>query len=362
MRNVTWCFSLCALFVVIAPAVTLAQELPFRGNDLLAGERFATSVHAVTGEQDEGKDVGVVRHTGSNKWTLLKQGKTALTVNTNHLAYGKPIYAMLPGRVVGCWRNVPENPPPNLHANYKLGRIPGNGNHVKILQDDGRTTTYAHFQPGTVPTALCPHNTQYVNAKKDAAGNPERYKDGTIVADTKPTEVTNGARVATGQKIGKIGNSGSSSAPHLHVHIQEANGAPSVMRFARGLTTPFPNYIASLDGPWTPLAGGALPKADILIWPPRPAGNVTWNGVDDSAFQRTFEHFVDSGMMPDTISCRNNGATYDSTWVPAQGAFIAHHRMSAQEFSTKKATYQEQGWRVVSQYQCGLVFAAVWRK
>ena len=37
-------------------------------------------------------------------------------------------------------------------------------------------------------------------------------------------------------------------------------------------------------------------------------------------------------------------------------------KLIAQEFSTKKATYQEQGWRVVSQYQCGLVFAAVWRK
>lgn len=351
---------LCILAATSAPAG--AQELPFRGSDLLPGERYDTNVHAVTGAQDEGKDVVVARHLGGNRWTGLKAGKTNVTVNENFLAYRKPVYAMAAGRVVACWRNAPENRPPGLHTYYKMGRIPGNGNHVIVLQDDGRTAHYAHFRPGSVPSALCPHGATYVNTAKDAAGHPKRGSDGNLVADTAQPEVATGARVAMGQKLGEIGNSGSSSGPHLHVHIQEANGAPSVMRFARGMTTPYPNHVASLDGPWTRLAGGPLPKAQILIWPPRPVGNTVWNGIGTDAFQRTFDHFVDSGMMPDTLSCRNNGATYDTTWVPTRGDFVAHHRMSKPEFEDRKASYRSQGWKVVSQYQCGPVIAAVWRK
>lgn len=360
MRTLRGALLVAYSLVAVAPAVAL--DLPLRGSDLLAGERFDTTVHAVTGEQDEGKDIVVSRHTGNNRWTRMKPRKSDDRVNANHLAYGKPVYAMAPGRVVACWRNAPENRPPDLHTYYKLGRITGDGNHLWVLQEDGRRALYAHFKPGSVPPELCPHNGRYVSPMKDAAGNQVRDGNDYILGDKNETQVANGARVAAGQKIGEIGNSGSSGGPHLHVHIQDASGAPSEMRFSRGLTTPFPNFVASLDGPWTPLAGGPLPKAQILIWPPRPAGNATFNGIGASAFQRTFEHFVDSGMMPDTISCRNNGAVYDTTWVPTQGTFIAHARMSPLEYPIKKLSYAAEGWRLVSEFQCGTVIAAIWRK
>jgi hypothetical protein len=79
------------------------------------------------------------------------------------------------------------------------------------------------------------------------------------------------------------------------------------LKFDRGQTTPFTSNTASLAGPWTALKGKALPSGPVLIRPPHPIGNWTWNGISSADFQRLFGHFVDSGMTADTISCHNNG-------------------------------------------------------
>jgi len=116
--------------------------------------------------------------------------------------------------------------------------------------------------------------------------------------------------VVAGQQLGLIGNSGNSSEPHLHVHMVDSTNTWQPMKFDRGQTTSFASGSASLNGPWTALKGNSLPMATILIWPPHPIGNWTHNGIDSAGFQRIFDHYVDSGMMADTITCKNNGATY----------------------------------------------------
>ncbi len=174
--------------------------------------------------------------------------------------------------------------------------------------------------------------------------------------------VTNGATVTAGQLLYHVGNSGNSTEPHLHVHIVNASNTWQPMKFARGQTTPFNNGTASLNGPWTGLKGNALPMATILVWPPHPIGNWTYNGIEASAYQRVFDHFVDSGEMPDTVSCKNNGATYDTTWIPAKGSWISHHGMSITDHAVKNAQYIKQGYKQTSVYTCGSVMAAIWRK
>ena len=134
------------------------------------------------------------------------------------------------------------------------------------------------------------------------------------------------------------------------------------MKFARGQTTPFTNGTTSLAGPWTGLKGNALPMATILVWPPHPIGNWTYNGIDSAGFQRVFEHFVDSGMMADTISCKNNGATYDTTWVPAKGTWLAAAGMTIAEHATKNQQHIKEGYKEVAVYTCGTAMASVWRK
>ncbi|MGH8041595.1 MAG: peptidoglycan DD-metalloendopeptidase family protein [Rudaea sp.] len=62
-------------------------------------------------------------------------------------------------------------------------------NFVRVLQDDGLSAIYLHMRSGSVTTLPI------------------------------------GARVATGDYLGLVGSSGSSSGPHLHFELRDANGA-----------------------------------------------------------------------------------------------------------------------------------------
>jgi hypothetical protein len=84
--------------------------------------------------------------------------------------------------------------------------------------------------------------------------------------------------------------------------------------------------------------------------------------LDSPAFQRVFDHFVDSGMMADTITCKNNGATYDTTRVPAKGKWLAAAGMTISDWAVKNATNVNQGFTQTSVYICGTRMAAIWRK
>lgn len=342
---------------MMIPAGALAQRLPLSGGDLADSERYNTKDHG-GGNQTEGKDVGAQRRTTNGSWTFLKEGKTDTKVLSNWIVYGKPFYAMADGKVIGCWRNAPENTPGSYHPDYKPNlKIPGGGNLLFIRQDDGAIALYAHARPGSIPASICPHNAKLL------AGNSGNGPAGVILAET---QVANGARITAGQKLGEIGNSGASEGgPHLHVHLEKDGspfpGTPVRMKFDRGLTTPFAAN-ASLDGPWTPVAGKTLPNASILFWPPRPVGNYTFNGIASANYQRLAEHLKNSGMMPKTITCTSNGATYNSNWIPDTGPWGSHHGMSPSVAAEKHAYYTKQGFKRTSNYTCGATSVAVWRK
>jgi len=328
-------------------------EFPIHANDLHPGERIVTTIHATGGGPQTGaKDLRILRWVADNNWQNLKEGKTDQSVNSNYLVYGRPVYAMASGTVIGCWRNAPENSGHNQRPEV-LGskKILLQGNHLWIKQTDGNIALYAHAPTGDIPESLCPNNAVFLTGT--ALGGP-------IWTQPEAT-VTNGATVTAGQLLYHVGNSGNSSEPHLHVHIVNTSNTWQPIKFARGMTTPF-NGAASLNGPWTRLQGKALPMATILVWPPHPIGNWTYNGIDGPAYQRVFDHFVDSLEMADTVSCKNNGAIYDSTWVPAKGSWISHHGMSVADHAAKNELYTKQGYKETAVYTCGSVMAAVWRK
>ena len=116
-------------------------------------------------------------------------------VNENWHVFGDPVVSASRGRVLETLNSLPENTPPNTASN--LTPYTALGNHVIVDMGDGRYALYAHLQPGSVPVKV-------------------------------------GDRVRPGQLLGKVGNSGSSVAPHLHFHVTEAppaaasNGAPYV--------------------------------------------------------------------------------------------------------------------------------------
>ncbi|MDN5848862.1 MAG: M23 family metallopeptidase [Nitrococcus sp.] len=116
-------------------------------------------------------------------------------VNENWYIFGDPIVSVSGGRVVETLDTMPENTPPVPASD--LTPYTALGNHVIVDMGEGRFALYAHMQPGSVA-------------------------------------VTVGERVRRGQLLGRVGNTGSSAAPHLHFHITDgaaavaSNGAPWV--------------------------------------------------------------------------------------------------------------------------------------
>lgn len=107
------------------------------------------------------------------------------TKNRNWLIFGDPIIAVGSGIVVSVLNTLPENTPPHSLAHITLQNALGN--HVIEDLGGGRFATYAHMQPGSVAVKV-------------------------------------GQRIHRGQFLGRVGNTGSSTAPHLHFQITNGPG------------------------------------------------------------------------------------------------------------------------------------------
>ena len=116
-------------------------------------------------------------------------------VLTNWAGYGQNILAVADGTVVRAIDGLPNQVPGALPEG--LAPLEADGNAVFLRLRDGRIVFYAHMIPGSVT-------------------------------------VREGDRVVRGQILGRVGNSGNSSAPHLHLHVIDrnaifgANGLPYV--------------------------------------------------------------------------------------------------------------------------------------
>ena len=116
-------------------------------------------------------------------------------VLANHVIYGKHVLAGAEGKVIAMRNDLPEQVPGALPANLPVDQA--DGNFVVLDIGGGAFVLYAHMQPGSVT-------------------------------------VTNGAKVKRGTILGKVGNSGNTDGPHLHLHVMDgpaplvANGLPYV--------------------------------------------------------------------------------------------------------------------------------------
>ncbi|OYN79999.1 metalloendopeptidase [Mycolicibacterium sphagni] len=96
--------------------------------------------------------------------------------------FGKEVYAVADGTVVGTRNDLPEQTPGTYPAN--IGVDEADGNFVVLDIGNGFYVNYAHMQPGSVRPKV-------------------------------------GERVKRGDVIGLVGNSGNSVAPHLHLHVMD---------------------------------------------------------------------------------------------------------------------------------------------
>lgn len=99
------------------------------------------------------------------------------------VGFGAEIISVADGTVVSVVDDLPEQVPPSNPSRITLEEL--GGNHVVVDIGGGRYAFFAHMQPGSI-------------------------------------RVTPGQRVSKGEVLGLLGNSGNSSAPHLHFHVSDA--------------------------------------------------------------------------------------------------------------------------------------------
>lgn len=350
--------ALAFLFGAAAPAGAQMRgkvyDLPLFANDLKPGERYYTFDHANSTTQRFGYDISGRRLAG-DRWTSLKAGITSDAhwdnpKNTNYFVFGKPFYAMKAGTVIACWRNAPQNPRPKrpeednnvptadkdwIHQDLKDGLMPGGGNHIWILHDDGTRALYAHATTGSIPASLCPKTkTKFDKPRED--GDPLDDNDIRFDIGIPPSQRK---RVNAGQFLGRIGHSGSSTGPHLHIHVERKNSSDvwvsDPMRFRRGMSSPWKGNDSDIDD-WTSFSGKPVTKGNVLFWPPTRLGKeYARHKYGAATFGRMFKHLSNSGYQLKVLDGYSVGgkAYFNHIWEPADGAWRAY-------FNQTKAAHQ----------------------
>lgn len=134
-------------------------------------------------------------------WMRLdREGRLAvgdLSRVSSYPSFGAEVIAVADGTVVDVRNDLPEQVPPQLPDPGSVTINTVLGNHVILQVGPEAYALYAHLQPGSVT-------------------------------------VRPGQRVKRGQRLGLLGNTGNSSAPHLHFHLMRgptlgSDGLPYVI-------------------------------------------------------------------------------------------------------------------------------------
>jgi len=170
-------------------------KLPFYGEWYVVwgGRDIEDNYHVVASDQRFAYDILIVKddssHTGDG------------SLNEQYFCWGEPVLAPGDGTIVAVVAGLPDNPPGVMDADNPPG------NHVWLDMGNAEFASLAHLQRGSVA-------------------------------------VSEGDVVEVGDVIGRCGNSGNTTEPHIHFHIQDQPG------FGMGAGKPafFRNYLSNGAG------------------------------------------------------------------------------------------------------------------
>lgn len=150
------------------------MQLPFKGewSVFWGGDTKEQNYHVVAKMQKNAFDMIITNQNG-------KSYKTDGKINEDYYAFGQSLTAPCDAEVVFAVDGVKDNIPGKMNTLLTLG------NSVMLKTQHDEYIVFAHFKRGTV-------------------------------------KVKQGDKVKVGQILGECGNSGNSSEPHLHFHIQNA--------------------------------------------------------------------------------------------------------------------------------------------
>jgi len=142
--------------------------------------------------------------------------------NKSYRAYGEDVFVVADGIISAVKDGIPENVPGPTSRAVPITLETVGGNHVIVNLGDGVYAFYAHLQPGSMTVKV-------------------------------------GNKVRQGQVLGRVGNSGNSTEPHLHFHLGDASSPLGT----EGL--PYAYAAFEVEGRINGFEGGKLPA-----WTPLP--------------------------------------------------------------------------------------------
>ncbi|MES2317097.1 MAG: peptidoglycan DD-metalloendopeptidase family protein [Pseudomonadota bacterium] len=305
-----------------------SYEFPAMAHDFRVGEYWSGKgeSHASAGDGSQlfAYDMGVIAFDQAiNAWNDKLPGKDG-SQNNHYRIWGKPIYAMADGAVIGFKNDMASNtqmgtqvPTPN----------PVEGNHF-WLQHGDEAVVYAHMQPGSL--------------------------------NSKFTKM--GATIKRGEFLGLAGNSGNSTNPHLHIHAIEATtpwGGPlrplpfrNTFMIDRSLLKP-----PSPDGKWVKAEDQGFAATSMAIWPATTApawyppgwGEVTRSGIPEASYQAEFDHATSAGYRPVWVDGYdvNGKVFFNAIFHPNDGnAWAARHGMTGAQYQAEFDARSGQGYHL----------------
>lgn len=166
-------------------------RLPFEGEWYVfwGGRALRQNYHAKAEDQRFAYDILIMKDGVSHAGDGAK--------NEDYYCFGKPVLAPGGGVVFAMANDVEDNPPGKMNPDQALG------NHVIIDHGNGEFSFLAHMKKGSVTVAK-------------------------------------GRRVKAGDRLGLCGNSGNTTEPHIHYHLQTTGE----FQRGKGLPAQFENYVA----------------------------------------------------------------------------------------------------------------------
>ena len=165
----------------LAPGQAVDLQSPLRGKNVVlnGGNSPFTNAHFRVRPQDFALDIVGVGALG-NRARLFGDSRDL----GNYVIYGATIFSPCDGRISAVENSMPDHTPPARDTDNPAG------NYVLIECGDAEVLL-AHMQHGSVTVAVNDH-------------------------------------VSSGEPLGKVGNSGNTTEPHLHIHA-ERDGEPGVI-------------------------------------------------------------------------------------------------------------------------------------
>lgn len=306
-----------------APVAGKGYRFPFSARDLAPGEWFTTSARhwangGASGTQIFAHDISVVGVRADGSFSrLVENGRDDR--NADYRIHGLPVRAMADGVVIDVDDGMAENTPPGFPdpAPAKKG-----GNVVRVRHGTD-IMRYCHFQPGTIPAAV--------------------VKDATVKA---------------GQVLGLCGNTGNSSAPHLHIECTEEGLGLQPMPLRDTWVIDEPDLTSERTGPWALLAGEGIPLEPVLIWPaptkpgwyPPEWGEVSQTAMPAAQYQRWAKRAFDSHYRPEWVDAYEvGGQTFFNAlyrWDDKRTPWISRHGLTAAEYQASFTEQTGKGFRL----------------